>query len=394
MVKAFTIFTNKQFQTVAISHLNTTLGMNLFIPILPVFLQSQGFAETQIGLIMGATAASALFVRPWIGVQVDTRGSRPVILVGQILLMLSTIGYLWAAKFISFFVLRLLFGIGLAFYGTGAVTFASSIGTGDSNSSSIAMYTLTTMLGLGLSMSMAQIAFDSFGFNALVVFSLILIGIAFGVMKFRAHPARLSTNNDMRVPFMEVLKTKIVLATTVCQFGASFSFGAVFTFIPLAALEKGIHFYSLFFIAFAVSVVCSRFFVQRATEVLGLEKASVYASIIMLAAVLLLLINISALILVLSGALFGLGFGIVFPTLVLLLVQRINKTNRGTALGILIASGDIGNALSTAILGGVAEHLGYIALFLTIALVLSICTYYFHSMIAKEVSAYKEHLIH
>jgi len=394
MAKIFNIFTNKQFQTVAFSHLNTTLGMNLFIPILPVFLQSQGFAETQIGLIMGATAASALFVRPWVGVQVDTRGSRPVILVGQILLMISTLGYLWAAKFISFFVLRMIFGVGLAFYGTGAVTFASSIGTGESNSSSIAMYTLTTMLGLGLSMSMAQVAFDNLGFGILVMLSFILIGIAFGVMKFRAHPARIATNNDLRVPFMEVLKTKIVLATTVCQFGASFSFGAIFTFIPLAALEKGIHFYSLFFIAFAVSVVCSRFFVRRATEMLGLEKASVYASITMLVAILLLLVNISAPVLVLSGVLFGLGFGIVFPTLVLLLVQRINQTNRGTALGILIAAGDIGNALSTAILGGVAEHFGYLALFLTIALVLAICTYYFHNMIAKEASSYRERLVH
>jgi MFS family permease len=394
MAPLLTIFTNKQFQTVALSHLNTTLGMNLLLPVLPVFLQSNGFAETQIGLIMGATAASALFIRPWVGVQVDTKGSRPVILVGQILLMLSTIGYLWATSFFSFFTLRLLFGIGLAFYGTGAVTFASSIGTGDSNSSSIAMYTMTTMLGLGLSMSLAQVAFDNFGFDTLVILGLVLIGIAFGVMKFRAHPVKLVTANELRVSFMEVLKTKAVLATTVCQFGASFSFGALFTFIPLAALEKNIHFYSLFFIAFAVAVVCSRFFVQQANEMLGLEKASVYASGFMLAGVLLLLINISELILVLTGILFGLGFGIVYPTLVLLLVQRINQTNRGTALGILIASGDIGNALSTAILGGVAEHLGYMALFLTTALILAICTYCFHSMIAKEISAYQEHLIH
>lgn len=391
MANLLTIFANKQFQSVTISHLNTTLGMNLFVPILPVFLQSNGFSEMEIGIIMGAAAASALFIRPWVGVQTDTRGSRPVILLGQILLMLSTIGYLWAANFISFFVLRLLFGVALAFYGTGAVTFASSIGTGDSNSSSIAMYTLTTMLGLGLSMSMAQIAFDNFGFSTLVMISFILIIIAFGVMRFRAKPLKLAVNKELRVPFIDVLKSKIVLAATVCQFGASFSFGAVFTFIPLAALEKGIHFYSLFFIAFAVAVVCSRFFVQKANEMLGLEKASVYASIFMLIAISLLFINISATFLTVSGILFGLGFGIVFPTLVLLLVQRINNTNRGTALGILIASGDIGNALSTAILGGVAEYLGYIALFFTTALILALCTCCFHSMIAQEATVAQDH---
>jgi len=384
MVNLFNIFKNKQFQNIAISHFNTTLGMCLLVPILPVFLQNSGFSETQIGIIMGATAMSALMIRPWVGFQVDSKGSRPVILIGQILLVLSTIGYWWSTSFLAFFVLRLLYGIGQAFYGTGAVTFASSIGSGESNSNAIAMYTLTTMFGLGLSMSMAQVAFDSFGFNALVGISVILMGIAFSVMKWRSHPIKLAASNVTRTPFMDVLKSNVVFASTLCQFAASFSFSAVLTFIPLAALNKGISFYSLFFIAFAISVISSRFFVQRINQILGLVNATVYASITMLLSILLLLVTISPVILIASGILFGLGFGIVYPTLVLLLVERINQTNRGTALGIMIAAGDIGNALSTAILGGVAEHLGYAALFSTTALLLTLCTYYFYTIMIKS----------
>jgi predicted MFS family arabinose efflux permease len=384
MITLFNVFKNKQFQSIAISHLNTTLGMCLLVPILPVYLQSNGFAETQIGIIMGATAMSALLIRPWIGLQVDTKGSRPVILIGQILLILSTIGYWWSTSFLAFFVLRLLYGIGQAFYGTGAVTFASSIGSGESNSNSIAMYTLTTMLGLGLSMSMAQIAFDNFGFNALIVISVILMGVAFSVMKWRSRPIKLAASNVTRTPFVDVLKSNIVFASTLCQFAASFSFSALLTFIPLAAIDKGINFYSLFYIAFAISVISSRFFVQRVNQILGLVNAILYASITMLFSILLLLVAISPIILILSGILFGLGFGIVYPTLVLLLVERINQTNRGTALGVMIAAGDIGNALSTAILGGVAEHLGYTALFSTTIVLLSLCTYYFYTIIDKS----------
>jgi MFS family permease len=378
MVNLFSTFKNKQFQNIAFSHLNTTLGMCLLVPILPVFLQNRGFAETQIGIIMGATAMSALVIRPWIGLQVDSKGSRPVILIGQILLILSTIGYWWSTSFLAFFVLRLLYGIGQAFYGTGAVTFASSIGSGDSNSNSIAMYTLTTMFGLGISMSVAQVVFDNLGFNTLVGISVILMGVAFSVMKWRSQPIKLAASNVVRTPFKDVLTSNIVFAATLCQFAASFSFSAVLTFIPLAAIDQGLHFYSLFFIAFAIAVISSRFFVQRINQILGLVNATVYASITMLLSILLLLISISPIILILSGILFGLGFGIVYPTLVLLLVERIHPTNRGTALGIMIAAGDIGNALSTAILGGVAEYLGYAALFSATALLLALCTYYFY----------------
>ncbi|MDF2634042.1 MAG: major facilitator superfamily 1 [Pelosinus sp.] len=384
MANSFSIFMNKQFQNIAISHFNTTLGMCLLIPILPVYLQNSGFAETQIGIIMGATAISALIIRPWIGFQVDSKGSRPVILIGQMLLIVSTIGYWWAASFLAFFVLRLLYGMGQAFYGTGAVTFASSIGTGESNSNSIAMYTLTTMFGLGLSMSMAQVAFDNFGFNALVGISAVLIGIAFSVMKLRSKPIKLAASNVARTPFMAVLKSNVVFASTLCQFAASFSFSAILTFIPLAAIDKGVQFYSLFFIAFAISVISSRVFVQKINQKLGLVNATVYSSITMLLSILLLLVTISPIILILSGILFGLGFGVVYPSLVLLLVDRINQTNRGTALGIMIAAGDIGNALSTAILGGVAEYLGYAALFSTTALLLAVCTYYFYAILVKH----------
>lgn len=384
MTNSFSIFMNKQFQNIAISHFNTTLSMCLLVPILPVFLKNSGISETQIGIIMGATAMSALIIRPWIGFQVDSKGSRPIILFGQLLLIVSTIGYWWATSFLAFVTLRLLYGIGQAFYGTGAVTFASSIGTGETNSNSIAMYTLTTMLGLGLSMSMAQVAFDFFGFNALVGISVVLIVIAFSVMKWRSHPIKLATKNVTRTPFIDVLKSNIVFASTLCQFAASFSFSAILTFIPLAAIDKGVNFYSLFFIAFAISVVFSRIFVQKINHMLGLVNAIVYSSITMLFSILLLLITISPIILTISGIFFGLGFGIVYPTLVLLLVERINQTNRGTALGIMIAAGDIGNALSAAILGGVAEHLGYFVLFSMTALLLAFCTYYFQVILGRS----------
>lgn len=384
MANSFSVFKNKQFQNIAVSHFNTTLGMCLLIPILPVFLQNSGFSETEIGIIMGATAMSALIIRPWIGFQVDSKGSRPVILIGQILLTISTIGYWWATSFLAFFALRLLYGIGQAFYGTGAVTFASSIGSGESNSNAIAMYTLTTMFGLGLSMSIAQATFDNFGFNALIGISVILIGIAFSVMKWRSQPIKLAPSNVTRTPFMNVLKSKVVFATTLCQFAASFSFSAILTFIPLAAIDKGVNFYSLFFIAFAISVISSRVFVQKINHMLGLVNATVYSSITMLLGIVLLLADISPMILIISGILFGLGFGVVYPTLVLLLVGRINQTNRGTALGIMIAAGDIGNAISAAILGGVAEHLGYFALFSTTAILLAVCTYYFYAILVKS----------
>ncbi|MDR3588029.1 MAG: MFS transporter [Negativicutes bacterium] len=379
------LFRNKQFQSIVGSHLGTTLGMNMILPVLPVFLQTNGFTESQIGLLMGITAVGALVVRPWVGFRIDTKGSRPAILVGQFLLLVATAGYLGAQTFAAFFGLRLLYGIALAFYGTGAVTFASSVESGEGTSSAIALYTLTTMLAIGLAMSVSQIAFDQFGFPMLVIGSLVLIGIAAGIIGLVARPIKPSSGG-IRVPFLVVFRSKVVLATTVCQFAANFAFSALFTFTPLAALDRGIPFYSVFFISFAVMVVSSRFFVQAINNRLGLEKTTLFASLTMLASVLLLFSNITPAILAVSGVLFGLGFGVVFPTLVLLLIGRVEAANRGTSLSILTAAGDTGVALSASILGGVAEHLGYRVLFLVTAVILTAGTYYFRKILASDAA--------
>lgn len=387
MSRSFVIFTNKQFQSIAFAHLFSMLGVNLLGPILPVFLQSKGFSETQIGVIMGATAVSALLARPWAGLLTDTKGSRPIILVGQILFILSTLGYWWTYSFWGLILLRLLFGLSMALYGTGAVTYASSIGTGETNASAIAMYTLTTMLAVGIGMSGAQLAFDFMGFNTLIGTCSLFILIALLVMKFRAEPIWLGSNRGAKASFMTVLKSKIVLAATISQFAANFTGGAFFTFLPLASLAQGVHFFSLFFISFAAAVIYSRFFVQKFNARFGLEKSLIYSCLALAVSVVLPLITISPLVLVISGLLFGLGFGLVFPTLVLFLVSRTSKENRGTSLSILTAAGDVGNALSTTILGGIAEHFGYPSLFGTTAVIILICTYAFVRMLHAASSS-------
>ncbi|MCE5286311.1 MAG: MFS transporter [Pelosinus sp.] len=385
MLPSLAVFHDKQFQCIALSHSSTILGTNLFMPILSVFLQYKGFSETQIGLIIGVTAASALFIRPWVGLSVDTKGSRWAILIGQVLFFLSTTGYLLASQFMSFFILRLLFGIGLAFYGTGAVTFASSIGQKEIKTNAIAMYTLITMLGLGISMGVSQIAFDAFGFDALIIVSLVLIILAFGVMKLTAKTT-LPRARGKRAPFLAVLKSPVITATTISQFAAGFSFSALFTFIPLASLAENIHFYSLYFISFAVLVIGSRFFVQQLNDTLGLQGTIIYSSLAMLISTMLLFIGITPLVLIIAGGLFGIGFGAVFPTLVLLIVKKTPENSRGTALSILTASSDIGNALSAAILGVVAEHLGYGVLFGAIAITILLSIYGFYAICGRKAA--------
>lgn len=373
MSDLLSVFKNRQFQSIAVCHFNTIFSSNLVMIILPIYLAGRGFVETQIGMIMGVTAIAALLLRPWIGIQVDTRGSWPILLFGVVLMLLSIIGLPWAEGVLSFVCLRVLYGAAIAFYNTGAVTYASGIGTGRTNSIAIAMYTLTTMIGLGLSVSLAQLYFDNFGFMVVALSAAALLVMAFCVMRFRVGSRSVLVSKDRHSSFMAVLKKRAVLATAVGQFGAMFAYGASFTFVPLAAIKSGIAFYSFFLIAFAVSTIFSRAFVQRIIERLGLEKACVCSYAAMVSSMLLLLFPLSPVVLVAAGLSYGAGLGVAFPAFVILVVQRIEVANRGTSLGIMTGAGDIAIALSVSILGAIAQHLGYFYLFLTTSVVLAVC---------------------
>ncbi|HWR29352.1 MAG TPA: MFS transporter, partial [Negativicutes bacterium] len=79
-----------------------------------------------------------------------------------------------------------------------------------------------------------------------------------------------------------------------------------------------------------------------------------------------------------SGILIGLGFGVIFPALTVYVIQRISPAIKGTGLSILTAAGDVGNALGAAILGLVAEWLGFRWVFVGSAIVVLICARYFY----------------
>lgn len=387
MSDLFGVFKNRQFQKIAVCHFNTTFSTNLVMLILPVFLAGRGFVETQIGMIMGATALVALLLRPWVGIQVDTRGSRPVLLLGEVLMLLSIVGLPWSKSMFSYVGLRALYGAAIACYGTGAVTFASSIGTGKTNSNAIAMYTLITMIGLGSGVSLAQVYFDNFGFTVAVLTAAALLAVAFWVMRPRVGSSAVPVSAKKHAPFTVVLKERVVLAAGVGQFGAMFAYGAGFTFVPLASIRSGIAFYSFFLIAFAVAVVASRLFVQRIIDGLGLEKACVYAYAAISSGMLLLLIPLSPVVLIITGLSYGVGLGVAFPAFVILVVQRIDTASRGTSLGIVIAAGDIGMALSVSILGAIAQHFGYFYLFLTNCVMLAVCHFLLYTLLYAKVPA-------
>ena len=371
------VFTNKQFQGIAVAQMLTIFGSTLLSPILPVYLKAQGLSDSQIGLIIGITAFGALVFRPWAGKSVDKHGSRPLVLVGQLLTMISISAFIWTSGFIPLLLTRLVQGIASSFYGTAAVTFASSIGTGQLAESAVAFYSVFTMLGMGIAASGGPLLFHILDFQPLVFLSLAAMALATCFFAARTVPIPPFAQKK-RTSFWLVLKSKDVFIPTVCLFASNFAFSAGFTYVPLYAISQNINSYSIFFVTFTVAVVAVRMGVQSINMRWSSEKSALFASFLNIFSMAILAVSANTFIFALAGILIGLGFGIIFPSMAGYVVAHTQPANRGTALSILIASGDVGFALGASVLGGVADFFGYRVLFMVSTFVVLACTYYYY----------------
>ncbi|WP_312198654.1 MFS transporter [Anaerospora hongkongensis] len=380
------LFANRQFQCIALVQMLTVFSTNLLAPVLPVHFKLQGLSEAEIGFIMGVVSLGALVVRPWSGLSVDLRGSRWTILFGQMLTTIGIAAFVWTTNFWPLLLLRFFQGIAMAFYGTGAITFASCVETPENTSAAIAYFSLFTMIGLGLGTSIAPLTYGSLGFSTVIAISLTAVLGALLFMWFGSRPVP-RCESDLRVAFRTVLTMKVVLAPSVCLFASNFALGTAFTFVPLLALAQGIGQYFVFFVAFSVAVVCARLGVQTINSRWGAVRTSIGASMLNALSALLLAVLPSVFTYAVAGILIGFGFGIVYPTLAGYLVQHVNPANKGTALSILSGAGDIGNALGASVLGIVAQTLGFTAVFSGAALVIAACTYYFQSALLTRRQA-------
>jgi len=381
------LFHNRQFQAIAGIQVFNVFSAQLLAPILPLYLTSQGLSASQIGLIMGITALGALVMRPSAGRAVDRRGSRPVILFGQSLLAICLSAYFLFTGFFPLLLIRFLHGAAQSFYSTACVTFASSVESPQNTAAAISLFTVFTMVGLGAATSIAPFLYHSFDFFPLVGISLLTLGASISFTLWRARPISPIHDAD-RLAFSSVLHLPAVLAPTVCLFASNVIFSTLFTFIPLYALSESVPGYSSFYIAFAVAVIFTRLSVQSLTQAFPAEKVAAAASLANVASALIIVFFPSTLSFALSGILIGLGFGVIFPALTVYVIQRIPPASKGTGLSILTAAGDVGNALGAAVLGVVAEVLGFRWVFVSASLVVLFCVRYFYvTLVSKPARA-------
>jgi len=364
-----------EFVSVFLSQLALSFTVCLLVPTLPIYLAGLGSREERIGVLIGALSVSSVILRPAVGKALMKVPERKFLLAGALIYAVTSVSYIVAAPFWPFFIVRILQGVGAAFFYTASVIMVINISPEAHRAESISYFYTAYNFAFAIAPAAGMYIINLMSFPSLFLLctALSLLSLIFALRlpkKSSQPPGSESARNGL---FLD-LKT---LHPAVMSFAANILWGAVAAFFPLYAVSQGVANPGFFFGACALTLIVGRMLGGRILDRYSRERVILPCLIAFIASMTLLAFSKTLPLFILVAVIYGTGIAFCFPTIVVYTVERAGAA-RGPAMGTFTAAGDLGAGLGAVIMGVVVRLTNYRTMFLCLAFVAVISLGYFH----------------
>ena len=339
-------------------------SMFLLFAVLPVFVVEELHgADSQVGLIMGAFAVSALLVRPMTGRLVDQWSRKTLLSIGALIYCLAPALYTQAESVPVMLGLRFFHGLGIAAYTTAAGVIVADLAPSSRRGEGMGYYGMSLNLAMTIGPALGVMLIGSIGYDSLFWLCAALGLGSLVLSQMIREPARApSPHQAGSQPHKWVSRAALFPGfIAVCM---TVTFGAVVSFLPLFVKAADLGNPGLYFSVYSIVVVVSRPFAGRLSDRFGRAAVIVPGMVCLTVAMTTLAFSLSLFGLLIAAALQGLGFGGVQPSIMALVVDRSPPHERGAALATLMGAFDVGVGLSSIVLGAVLEYTDFTVMFL------------------------------
>ena len=310
-----------------------------------------GGKEWQVGLVVGGFGLLPLILRPYVGRWSD-QGHRLVMMrLGTLVFAGALFLMVFSADVWSLLALRLVQGIGMALWPTAASSLVAELIPPARRGEGLGFY--------GMAAAGAQIAIPAlgvviaelWGFDAVFIVaaatSLATLFFTVGLSEPPAQHGSDGGNGDL-FPRGALFPMGVFLTFT-------FAFSAAATFLPLLGKERDLGNVGLFFLVMGAVTVVARPSAGRLSDRIG--RVSVTLPGLLLAALGMVILTQAQTtgVMLISGAVTGLGFATVHTTLLALSIDRVAAGQRGGATAVFQVAWDIGQLVAGVGLGLIAS---------------------------------------
>ncbi|NTU90004.1 MAG: MFS transporter [Actinobacteria bacterium] len=339
------------------------LGFQMLLPVMPVYASALGGGDSWAGVVVGIFTITALVMRPISGYLLDNIGRRIVFVTGLVLFILCTLSYNFTITIAGLLAMRLIHGLGWGAAGTASSTIATDTVPKSRLGEAMGYFGLTSTMAIAIGPALGLGLMDISGFD--MVFSvsaalvLVTVFISFLISYQKVgRPAK----SDVREK--SGLIEKAAVPSAIIMFFCNLSYGGIVSFITLYAIQRGVENIGLFFTVFAIAIFAVRLFVGRIADRKGYSYVIYPGILCLLIAMLVLAFAYNLGTFLLAGAIYGLGFGSLMPTLQAMSVRNVTPQRRGAATGTFFVGFDLGLGTGAMLWGIIAQAMGYQAIYL------------------------------
>ncbi|HMS61730.1 MAG TPA: MFS transporter [Solirubrobacteraceae bacterium] len=352
------------------------LAIGAVLPILPRYVTGELGAGTLAGgVVAGGFAISALIGRPIGGRPGARHGRKTIHATGLAICSLAGLLLFLPFGVAGLIFARLVVGLGDGWVFTAGVTWIVDLAPEERRGQTIGMFGLSIWGGLTFGSVIGEGMYALGGYEAVWAFAALapLAGLLVARLVPEAPPTHQPVSEELAAAELgaavvpapgapapapghwiprEAVRPGVALAL------ANIGFGTMAGFVVLLLAERGIGHGAAAFTVFSASVVVSRLFLGRLPDILGARRTALGAGLVQGLGLIAIGAAQSLPAALAAAAVMGMGMSLLFPSLALLVVDRVEPARRGAAMGAFTAFFDLGVGLGAPFAGLIASWAG------------------------------------
>jgi MFS family permease len=357
------------------------LGLTSVIPVLPDFTRSHlHAADFAVGLVVTATALTALLTRPFAGRLADRHGHKPVMRLGALIVGGGGLLYFAPLGLAGLICVRLLLGVGEAALFTAGAVWTISLAPHDRRGQLIGLYGVSMWGGISLG-TLLGATISHFGdtyvwalSSAAPLIGLLLVSAVPDPQK-PEQPAQGSGEQAPGVPggrppgpaprgidLAGLLPRPVIWPGTALALAAA-GYAGLASFIVLYLKSRGISDGVLVLSEFSAVYAGTRLFIGHFPDKFGPRRVASASGAGEALGLVIIAVAPNLAVALIGGLVMGVGFSLLHPSLALMVMNRTDPARQGVALGAYTSFWDLGIGVWGPLTGLIAAWLGYRAVF-------------------------------
>ncbi|SEP37679.1 MFS transporter [Propionispora vibrioides] len=360
----------KNFISITFLSFSIFFAFYILLAILPLYMLGSLNASTdKVDLMVTLFLGAAILIRPFAGQWVGRWSQKKILMYSTIAFFASTLLYPFATNIKALLILRGFHGLAFGVITTVKGTICAEIIPPSRRGEGLSYFSLAMCLAMVLGPYIGLTLANSNSYNIAFAICMGISAANIGLVIITRIPQEAKEQKEMlresKFSWNDLFdKNAAPFACAIFILACAYS--GISAFLALYAKEIGlVKVASYFFLVYAAFMMVSRPFTGRWCDRLG-SKVIIYPCLALFAVGMLLLsLAHSSVLILLAGAIIGIGYGSVTPVFQTQIINSVERHRVGIANSLFFNSMDAGMAIGAYVLGIIAGSFGYGGIYMT-----------------------------